>query len=312
MIVIWLNNYKRLSLKFMVVLISKNTLIVDKLADALSESTGDLLKRDFKAIAAEFLAIERVTEQIELFKSEVNKNCSFDFAGKKLLELGCGVGTMLVVARTKYNIDAYGIEPSEDEFSPFNLISKELIKEHELPENIIVRGFAEHLPFEDESFDLIYSTNVLEHVQNPEKVLKESIRVLKKGGYLQFVIPNYFSFWEGHYGVIWPCLINKPLAKLYANIICQNPAYIDTLQLISPFFLSKVLSKFENKVEVLGWGKEIFKNRLVSGNYNDWASLKKIRMIVSLIQRLKLSTLLANIFNGLQMYTPIVLTLQKY
>ena len=295
----------------MVTLISKDTSVVDKLSDALKESTGDLLKRDFKAIASEFLAVERAVEQIELFKSEINKNCTFDVTNKRLLEIGCGVGTMLVVARTKYNINAYGIEPSKDEFSPFNLISKELIKEYKLPENIIVEGFAEELPFKDESFDLIYSTNVLEHVQNPEKVLKESIRVLKTGGFLQFVIPNYFSFWEGHYGIIWPCLINKPLAKLYAKIIGQNPAYIDTLQLISPFSLKATLKSIRDKVEIIGWGKEVFKNRLESGNYNDWASLRTIRPIVSLIQKLKVSTLTANVLNIFEMYTPIILTVKK-
>ena len=50
--------------KLMMTLISKDSLIVDKLADALSESTGDLLERDFKAIACEFLAEDRAIEQV--------------------------------------------------------------------------------------------------------------------------------------------------------------------------------------------------------------------------------------------------------
>lgn len=46
---------------------------------------------------------------------------------------------------------------------------------------------AESLPFEDETFDFVYCSHVLEHVANPEMVLKEMQRVVKKdgGGYIE-------------------------------------------------------------------------------------------------------------------------------
>ena len=297
----------------MVTLISKDETVVNKLAVALDKSTNGLLKRDFESIASEFLAKERAIEQIELFKSEVNKTNKMDLKGKKLLEIGAGVGTFLITARNEYDIDAFGIEPSEDEFSPFNEVSCALLVEHKLPKDIVIRGNAESLPFNDETFDLVYSTNVLEHVKDPKKVLEESVRVLKSGGFLQFVIPSYFSFWEGHYGVFWPCITNRFLAKIYAKLIGQNPAYIDTLQLINPVYLRKILSDgdLKNKVEILGWGKDIFKKRLETGNYSDWASLRKIRPFVSLMQNLGLASLAANLLNAFEMYTPIVLTLRK-
>ncbi len=296
----------------MVQLISQNPDLVSKLANALNESTKDLLKRDTRDIAAEFLTVERAIEQVELFVSEVNKVNKYDFKNKKLLEIGAGVGTFLITARTKYGIDAYGVEPSKDEFSPFNQISRALLEEYNLPKDIVVCGMAEDLPFENESFDLVYSTNVLEHVQDPMKVLSESLRVLKKDGYLQFVIPNYFSFWEGHYGVFWPCLTNKPLAKIYAKLINQNPSYIDTLQLISPIYLKQIIQKLNiDNIEIIGWGKDIFKRRLSTGNYSDWASLRTIRPLVEFIQKTKLANLVANVLNAFEMYTPIVLTLKK-
>lgn len=297
----------------MVTLISKDSSIVNKLAKALDTSTGDLLKRDFEAIASEFLAKERAIEQIELFRSEIRKTNNIDFKGKKLLEIGAGVGTFLITARNEYGIDAFGIEPSEDEFSPFNEISTALLVEHKLSKDIVIRGNAESLPFSDGTFDLVYSTNVLEHVKDPKKVIEESVRVLKTGGFLQFVIPSYFSFWEGHYGVFWPCITNIFLAKIYAKLIGQNPGYIDTLQLISPFYLKKVLNRqdLKGKIEIIGWGKDVFKKRLETGNYSDWASLRKIRPLVHLVQNLGLASLAANIVNVFEMYTPIVLTLKK-
>ena len=295
----------------MVILVSKDSSIVEKLALALNNSTGDLLDRDFKTIASEFLAEDRAIEQIELFKSEVKKFSGIDFKDKKLLEIGAGVGTFVVTARKKYNINAYGVEPAEDEFSPFFEISSLLLKENNLPDDIVIRGAAENLPFDDSSFDFIYSTNVLEHVQNPKKVIEESIRVLKKGGFLQFVIPNYFSFWEGHYGILWPCLTNRFLAKIYAKLIGHNPKYIDTLQLISPMYLKKILNTMKNKIEVLDWGEDVFKKRLTTGSYTDWASLQKIRPFINLFQKLKLALFIANVLNFCGMYTPIVLTVRK-
>lgn len=295
----------------MVKLISKDLSIVDNLASLLTESEGIYLKRDYKAIAAEYLTEERAIEQIALFKSEVNKVKDYDFKGKKFLEVGSGVGTLLVTARTKYGIDAYGIEPSEKEFTPFNEISNMLFKEFNIPANVLVRAKAEKLPFSDESFDLVYSTNVLEHVHDPEEVLNESFRILKKGGFLQFVIPNYFSLWEGHYGIFWPCITNETLGKLYVKFLELKPDYVDTLNLISPFYLKKILQRSSYQHEIIGWGKEVFKKRLESGNYSDWASLRKIRFIVNLMQKLKLASFAASILNTFGMYTPIVLTLRK-
>ncbi len=51
-----------------------------------------------------------------------------------------------------------------------------------------------HLPFKDNSFDLILLESVLEHIDAPEVVLAESARVLKKGGSIFVSIPFVFVF----------------------------------------------------------------------------------------------------------------------
>jgi SAM-dependent methyltransferase len=47
----------------------------------------------------------------------------------------------------------------------------------------------ETIPFDDEIFDIIISTQVLEHVKNPRQFIKESYRVLQDGGILFLTMP---------------------------------------------------------------------------------------------------------------------------
>lgn len=49
------------------------------------------------------------------------------------------------------------------------------------------------LPYRDESFDVVISTEVIEHVSAPEPWLRELLRVLRCGGSLVLTTPNYAS-----------------------------------------------------------------------------------------------------------------------
>jgi SAM-dependent methyltransferase len=53
-----------------------------------------------------------------------------------------------------------------------------------------VVGDAQRLPFADESFDTVFCSQVLEHVQEPWKALAEMRRVLKPGGCLILTVPH--------------------------------------------------------------------------------------------------------------------------
>ncbi|PIF31374.1 ubiquinone/menaquinone biosynthesis C-methylase UbiE [Flavobacterium sp. 9] len=52
------------------------------------------------------------------------------------------------------------------------------------------------MPFEDASFDVVFSTEVLEHVPNPDQYLTEVKRVLKPGGMFFFTVPFLMSLHE--------------------------------------------------------------------------------------------------------------------
>jgi SAM-dependent methyltransferase len=55
-------------------------------------------------------------------------------------------------------------------------------------------GSAEALPFPDESFDVVFADNVLEHLANPEQVFREIFRVLRPGGRFLAKTPNRWHY----------------------------------------------------------------------------------------------------------------------
>lgn len=52
-------------------------------------------------------------------------------------------------------------------------------------------GSADSIPFENETFDSIVSTQVFEHLAFPEKAAREICRVVKKGGYVLITVPQW-------------------------------------------------------------------------------------------------------------------------
>ena len=67
---------------------------------------------------------------------------------------------------------------------------------------LVVCGAGEHLPFESVSIDLVFSHEVLEHVQDDQAAVTEMVRVLKPGGRVVLFCPNRGYPFETH-GVYW-------------------------------------------------------------------------------------------------------------
>ena len=92
------------------------------------------------------------------------------------LEVGCG-GGLLSEEIAKMGFITTGIDPSEQSLNS-------AIK-HAKDNNLIInykKGAGENLPFQNNSFDVIFCCDVLEHVHDLPKVISEISRVLKNGG----------------------------------------------------------------------------------------------------------------------------------
>jgi SAM-dependent methyltransferase len=97
-----------------------------------------------------------------------------------ILDLGCGEGTRLnlLVSRGR----GVGIDISSKAIS---------LAKKKYPNFDFRVGDLEKLPLKNKSFDLVYSAFVFEHLDNPEKVIKEAVRVLTPGGKFVVIAPNY-------------------------------------------------------------------------------------------------------------------------
>jgi len=109
--------------------------------------------------------------------------------GGRTLDLGCGWGRVLKPVLDR-RADAVGIDISE------NMLT--LAKDHLLSNRLtplLVRGDGTRLPFRDESFDLVYSLLVLQHLskKNGALLLNETARILKPGGVAYIRVPARFA-----------------------------------------------------------------------------------------------------------------------
>ena len=110
----------------------------------------------------------------------------------KILELGCAQGLFIFALRELGYKCSFGVEPSKIALRNMELIEK--IKHEKLN---IKHGYAEKIPFEDETFDLVIAESVLEHVLEEVKVFQEVYRVLKKNGVFYFSTTSILCPYQG-------------------------------------------------------------------------------------------------------------------
>ncbi|MCX5732872.1 MAG: class I SAM-dependent methyltransferase [candidate division NC10 bacterium] len=98
------------------------------------------------------------------------------FAGKRLLEVGFGMGTDL------FQFASSGALASGVDLSPTHLqIASQRFSLYGVPADLRLAD-AENLPFKDGAFDVVYTFGVIHHTPNTQKAAEEIYRVLKPGG----------------------------------------------------------------------------------------------------------------------------------
>jgi len=98
------------------------------------------------------------------------------WAGKDVLDLGCAGGFMAEAIAAK-GAHVTGIDPAADAIGAARVHAAQT--GHDIRYDV---GLGEALPYEDAAFDIVVCVDVLEHVQDLERVMAEIARVLRPGG----------------------------------------------------------------------------------------------------------------------------------
>jgi ubiquinone/menaquinone biosynthesis C-methylase UbiE len=145
-------------------------------------------------------------------------------AGKEGLDLGCFNGGRSVAWCERYglkHITGVDIDPVYIEAAKQFAASRAVPASFEL-------ASGEQLPFGDQSFDVVLSFDVFEHVRSVAQTLVECYRVLRPGGRCYVVFPSYYQPVEHHLSLVTrvpaiQCLFSgRTLIKAYSAILNER------------------------------------------------------------------------------------------
>jgi SAM-dependent methyltransferase len=114
-----------------------------------------------------------------------------ELTGKHILEAGCGEGLYAHKLITQYQaeVDAFDIEQN-----------RVRVAQTHVPRTVVAQG--EHLPYPDDTFDVVFSNEVIEHVNDDQQFAAEMVRVTRAGGRIAIFCPNRWYPVEQH-GIYW-------------------------------------------------------------------------------------------------------------
>jgi len=148
------------------------------------------------------------------------------FRDKIVVDIGCGAAGKTLFYADQGVTKIYGVEILEKYRAEANVLAKELGHEDVFE---FVCADAAKLPFADGSIDTIIANDAIEHVDNPEAVLLECLRVLAPGGRLYLNFPPYYHPHGAHLsdaiGIPWVHMFfsDKTLIKVYKDAVSKLP-----------------------------------------------------------------------------------------
>lgn len=162
---------------------------------------------------------------IKLIKKEINEK-------NKILDFGAGLGYYAnILKKESYDINCLELDKQQ-----MKIIKEKRINTYQFLNEI-----------EDESFDFIYSLNVLEHIEDDLKVMIELNKKLKKGGKLFIYVPAFNILYSsmdkkvGHYRRY--TLTSLMNLGIKTNMNIEKKSYADSLG----FFVTLLFKLIGNK-----------------------------------------------------------------
>ena len=130
-------------------------------------------------------------------------------SGSKILDVGCGLGDVL--EQLPGHFELYGVDYAQSnvEYASKRLEGKAVIQQ----------GSIYNLPYENQSFDICLCLEVLEHIEDDLKAVKEISRVTRKGGILIAAVP-YTFYWKSYKKLLGH--FRHYTRESFTNLLLQN------------------------------------------------------------------------------------------
>jgi len=156
-------------------------------------------------------------------------------SNRRILNIGCGTGGFNV-AVGEAGARAVGVDADAEAIAICAL-------RREKRAGAFVRAAAERLPFPDGSFDVVYCFSAIEHVESVEASVAEMARVTRAGGLIYVHTPNAWSWYEGHYKLLWAPFLPVWLGRFYLALRGRPSAYLATLRRLTPATLRRAFAR---------------------------------------------------------------------
>lgn len=151
-------------------------------------------KRPLKPTSREIdLSLKKTIKNHKRFLKIARRTTEFSSGNKpsKILEIGYTSGGESIIAFEKMGFDAHAIDYFFNDSVQQSTRHEYIKKLTKSNVTFHVGDISKETPFKDETFDIIYSKSVIEHILDVKSAFKEMFRILKKGG---VIIHNYGSF----------------------------------------------------------------------------------------------------------------------
>ncbi len=134
-----------------------------------------------------------------------------DLEGRTLLDVGGGPGYFRDAFRSA-GATYFSVDADAGELSGLGEIA---------PGTVLGSGM--QLPFRDDAVDVCYSSNVLEHVDDPWRMAEEMVRITKPGGVVFISYTLWYGPWGGHETSPWHFLGGRRARRRYAKVHGHEP-----------------------------------------------------------------------------------------
>jgi ubiquinone/menaquinone biosynthesis C-methylase UbiE len=184
---------------------------------------GEKPAERYAAAAAEIMSVEGQDDRFHLIDRLTGGLLQVP---RRILELGCGSAHFLYSSLGRGH-DTIGIDVDYERLR----IAELKVDALGLPEAWRGRarlGDGQALEFPSDSFDLVTSWAVIEHIPDLESALFESVRVTRPGGFLVMTAPDYRGGFEAHYEMPWPPMAPRSVCERWVLAMDRPPGGLGT------------------------------------------------------------------------------------